>query len=360
MIWRTFLLSAVVLAGNGVLAVAQARGQQSAPLTGGFADCLEPADGGRVDWTNGFILAEAVGLAEGVDKQQELLAQQAARTLAARNALALARGIRIDADGTVGDVRNGLIRVQGVVRGHEVVESQWLPDADPPQCRLVLRVPLWGATSVASVFAAAQQARCRQAGRERWALIVDRVDVSDFVLVLDARGVGARPCLYPVVSCDGGRTLYDVTTMRPQMAPGAAPVRYVTCEMSFDDLQVMVEDEQSQRYSLASYQGPGDQARERPAAEPTSRPTSQPAERKTSKRRAKRRMAARITQAGGNQKTQLVLTQQDAERLRRSPEAASALKNAQVIVVVDSAAAGIEGRLPTLSETLLAIASPRP
>ena len=330
-------------------------------LTGGFVDHVVPADGGRIDWTNGYVLAEGVGYAEGTDKQQELLAQQAARTLAARNALALVQGIQIDESATVGGVRNGVVAIQGLVRGHEVAESQWLPHEDPPRCRLVLRVPLWGVKSVASLFRDSQQAHRRQVGADRWALVTKRVDVSDFVLVLDARGTRIEPCLFPVVTDEQGRTLYDINTLAAERTSGAAPVRYVESELTFEQIQAAVEHGAPQdgtvQWMLASYHDhDAAEALDKPA---TTQPTSQPAEEPT-KRRAKRRMAARVTGLSDDQSTQLVLTREDAERLRRSPEAASAMKNAQVIVVVDSAAAGIEGRLETLSESVLVMAPPSP
>ena len=40
-----------------------------------------------------------------------------------------------------------------------------------------------------------------------------------------------------------------------------------------------------------------------------------------------------------------MLTREDVDRIRRSPEGASALKRAQVVIVVDSAAAGTEAKL---------------
>ena len=88
--------------------------------------------------------------------------------------------------------------------------------------------------------------------------------------------------------------------------------------------------------------------------EPSTQPTSQPVERRA-KRRAKRRMVVRAAQATGQQKTEVVLTREDVDRIRRSPEGASALKNAHVVIVVDSAAAGTEGRLNLRRQTEYAL-----
>jgi hypothetical protein len=72
-------------------------------------------------------------------------------------------------------------------------------------------------------------------------------------------------------------------------------------------------------------------------------------------------MVVRAAQATGEEKTEVVLTREDVDRIRRSPEGASALKNAHVVIVVDSAAAGTEGFLNRDRRTEYALlpASPR-
>jgi hypothetical protein len=61
-------------------------------------------------------------------------------------------------------------------------------------------------------------------------------------------------------------------------------------------------------------------------------------------------MVVRAAGASGKEKTEVVLTREDVDRIRRSPEGANALKKAQVVIVVDSAAAGTEGRLSPVRE----------
>ena len=79
-----------------VVAAGPAGAQQAttndSPLIGGFADHLVAAQGGCIDWTNGYILADGLGYAEGVDKQQELLAERAATTTPATPATAVGCG----------------------------------------------------------------------------------------------------------------------------------------------------------------------------------------------------------------------------------------------------------------------------
>jgi len=57
--------------------------------------------------------------------QQKALAIRAAETAAERNALAVTQGIRIDEKGRVSDLRDGKVRVEGVLKGYQVVKTEW-------------------------------------------------------------------------------------------------------------------------------------------------------------------------------------------------------------------------------------------
>ncbi len=338
---------------------AAAPGQEPATaidLTGGFADHIMDKPGGRIDWTGGYILADGIGDAVRGEfgKQRELLAHEAARQAAMRNALALAKGIPVDISGIVSDMKNGAVRIEGVIKGHQEVSFRWYPDRDPPQAEVTVRVPLWGVKGVASVFRSGHLARQKQADAPRPPLVVDRVDVSDFILLIDVRGMGCSGCLFPVIGDANGRVLYDATILPSELLGRMPMARYVESELSFDDLQAAVESDRPLRFMLASFQPEQEQVMKSGAAtQPAEEPTSQPAKNR-SKRRAKRRMAVRAAQTVGEGNVKVVLTKQDVDRIRRSPEGASALRNAHVVIVTDSAAAGIEGRLILDADTALA------
>jgi len=313
-------------------------------LTGGFRDHLEPAKGGRIDWANGHILAEGVGRATGRSDQEQLMAQRAAEMIAARNALAMAKGIQIDSTGRVAGLRDGAVRIQGVIRGHKIVETRWLPNADPPQCKVTLRVPLWGVGGIASLFWPEQRARLRRSMVPRVGLTREQAAVSDLVLVLDTRGHDASPCLFPEIVDTSGRVLYDVTTLSSATAARVPAARYVESSLAFERLQTMIQLEAPLQFMLVGFY-PEQENTAKPAPKRgMTQPASRPAEH--TRRRARRRMAVRVARIAGRQKTQLVLTREDAERLGNSPKAASAMRKAQVLIVVDAPAAGTEGRLP--------------
>jgi hypothetical protein len=355
---------ATVLSTAVMLTVESAGAQppgQDVLLTGGYRDHIVSVAGGHIDWTGGYILAEGVGYAEGVDKQQELLAERAATVIAARNALAIAKGIRLDAWAAVGDMREGLVRLEGVVKGHEVVSSHWDPAAQPPECRVEVRVPLWGVKSVASLYANSLRAQPRRRRAPRRPIPARHADVSDFVLVLDARGLDLKPCLFPCLVEDSGRVIYDVYAAEPQMAAHSALFRFVESGEPYEVMETRLRARPRGRVVFAKLQNEPGQEAERaggppePTTKPATQPTTQPVP--ETRRRAKRRLLLKGIDVSGPGKTQLVLTQEDVDKLYESPEGVSAIRNAQVLVVVDAAAAGTEGRLWSLPQDALAAIS---
>jgi len=325
----------------------------------GFTPHVEPTRDGRIDWTGGFIITDGRGIAEATDDQGQLMAKRGATIVAARNALAIAEGINVDASGRVGDMHNGRVIIEGVIKGHEVVEVKWRPDLNPPEMRVKLRVPLWGLRSLSSVFYDVHRHHVVRSGARRVPLIVDQVDVSDCVLVIDARGTGLDASLFPTVVTDNGDLLYDVGRLSRETAKRRAPAQYVESDMTYEQLRARVENEDQvpnrpgmKRARLASYDGPAAPARE-VSKEATSQPSSQPA--KESRRRARRRLVVKAAAASGDRKTRIVVTREDAEKLRRSAEGSNLLREGQVVIVVDSAAAGIQGRRhPRLEDTQVA------
>jgi hypothetical protein len=323
------ILAIAVAFANSPSAYAQA-------TPAGFTSHVQPVTGGHVDWTEGCIVASGHGEGHGTDQQEQLLAQRAAELDAAANALAIALGIAVDDTTRAGAVHNGRVRIEGVVKGHQLIDVQWMPQRTPPQCCVKLQVPLWGVKGVASVFEADQRHKVSRGRAPRLALITEQINVEDAVLVIDARGTGLESCLFPVVLSDDGAVLYDVSTARARPAGGPV-VQYVESQVSFKALKAGLESPSAVR--LLSYGA--DEPNVHPTTQPTTTPTSQPAD---ESRRRRRRRVVQAVAATGQQNTQIVLTEEDAAKLRRDPEAASLLRKGQVMVVVDSAAAGIEAR----------------
>lgn len=94
-----------------------------------------------------IIQVEGRGVARGSSGQQRLMAMRAADVVAHRNAIACAQQNPMTfghACPPTAAMRNGGMQSSGRVRGARVIERRWLPDADPPQARVVIEVPVSG------------------------------------------------------------------------------------------------------------------------------------------------------------------------------------------------------------------------
>lgn len=345
-----------------------ARGDDLPPIAAGFQPHVVNQKGGGIDWTSGEIIAEGIGKLRGNRPADRLGAQRAASLVAARNALAIANGIQFDAQGRVNNVRHGRITLTGVVKGQRVDETTWDKTKNPVECHVKLRVPLWGVTGICTVFSDAQRRVVVQRGGQRPAMVEGKADVSDVVLVIDARGRKVDVCLFPSVLSTDGTVIYDIATRADPQARSEPPVRYVETDMTFEKLRASLErparrDMDQPRIALADHgrmrggwsfhETHVHSAGEWTAAAldwedaPSSQPTTTSATSQATSRPGRRRVVVKAAHAiPGQAPSQIVLTKEDAEKLRQSPEGASLLRSGKVIVVVDSAAAGIQGWLP--------------
>jgi len=106
----------------------------SAPAAG-EKDVLERLPSGVINWTQGLITAKGSGAPPTgitVISQARLMAERAAKADALRNLLEAVKGVRVDADTTVENftTKNDVVmtRVSGIVKGATVVDKKYLSD----------------------------------------------------------------------------------------------------------------------------------------------------------------------------------------------------------------------------------------
>ena len=181
-------------------------------LPWGSRSYLESTQRGDIDWTNGEILARGVGKVVGSGAQAAAMGRRAARLAAAHNAVLLASGLRIDPAGRRFDIVAGKITVEGVLRDFEEAAVEY-----DPKLRTVtvtLRVPLYGIKGLVTkmgVVVSERQAKWSWShgdGTERPPHVL-----RDSV-VIDARGTGFTPVMFPVLQTDGGKRIFDASDVR--------------------------------------------------------------------------------------------------------------------------------------------------
>ncbi len=318
-------------------------GQETLPITESsdeFRPCLEHLAEGRVNWTDGVILANGKGIAEGITDQHQLMARRAAELDAAANALALSLGINVNASNRAGDLRNGRRLIKGRIKGHKLIDEKWFPERRPPEYHVTMRVPLWGAKGVSQVLSSTERHLVSKRHSKHLPLSADPDDISDIDLVIDARGIALRPCLFPSIANEDGEVLYDITTVSDTITHDGPLARYVELDQTQTARcgQTGIRghgQHMSFQAMTASYQ-PTDPEHTSP------QPTTPPEPRQTGTRR-RRRVMVKAIKAEGKLKSRVILTKEDAEKLRKSKTGANLLRHAHVLIVLDAPAAGVQG-----------------
>lgn len=131
------LLIAVVTMGT---AVAQ---------SGNPGDAIETSVSGQINWTSGEVFATGIGAppAHPVNAAQaRAMAERAAFVVAIRNLLEVVKGVRVDSETVVENfmVQSDVIRtrVDGIVRGARIVKTQYMSDGS---VEMLVAMPMKGA-----------------------------------------------------------------------------------------------------------------------------------------------------------------------------------------------------------------------
>ncbi len=103
--------------------------------TGSAGDAVEPVGQGSINWTTGQIFATGIGVppaSAANPAQSRAMTVRAAQVVALRNLLEIIKGVRVDSETVVENfmTKSDVIRtrVDGVVRGAQVVKTVYLSD----------------------------------------------------------------------------------------------------------------------------------------------------------------------------------------------------------------------------------------
>jgi hypothetical protein len=168
------------------------------------SEWAEKTGKGRVNWTAGYI--EAVGVGVAPDQGAGIVearpsAFRAARAEACRNLLETAMDIQVDSTTTIKNLAgdNDILHTQleGLIQGSQVADQEYRPD---DTAHVTLRIPLYGNLSQIMIPKVMKQKKSGQTFGVT--SIVEKA--SCIGLVVDARGVGARPAMLPGIRDENG------------------------------------------------------------------------------------------------------------------------------------------------------------
>jgi hypothetical protein len=168
------------------------------------SEWAEKTGKGQVNWTAGYI--EAIGVGVAPDKGAGIVearpaAFRAARAEACRNLLETAMGVHVDSTTTIKDLAGGSdiihTQLEGLIQGSQVTDQEYRPD---DTAHVTLKIPLYGNLSQIMIPQVMKQKKSGQPFGA--ASVVEKASCTN--LVVNARGTGARPAMLPGIRDENG------------------------------------------------------------------------------------------------------------------------------------------------------------
>lgn len=294
-IWVVAAFSAVM-----ILSVAGVPFAQDKVSSAEWTQLLEQiGNKGKINWSGGYV--EAVGI--GAPAQRDIgkpqarpNALRAAQIDAYRNMLEVINGVRVDSTTTIRNftVENDIIntQVQGIVKGAKVMKQEYLSDGT---VEVTVRMPLAGdfASVVMPKILEKRQIQTPPAAPGPPTPPAAAVPTSGgevFTgLVVDARGIQARPAMSPRIIDEDGQEIYG---------------------------SLNVEREYAVQQGMSGY------ARDLTAAQSNPRVTNNP-------------VSVKGVKTEGAGRSDIVIANADAAKVRSSGENLNFLKKCRVMIVLD-------------------------
>lgn len=185
----------------------------------GLPPAVQPFPKGRINWGDGYLTATGTGKPTADDEQAAEAAKRAARVDAYAVALEMINGVNYDPDLGIGDVlkdkknQNTEYKIVGTVQGAEVIKTEKV-GAD---FQTTIQVPLWGLKGVSIAFndlyskMSAPPKQEKQPGGEE-----QPVGKPYTGLIIDARGTGLKPAMFPVIVDESGAVIYAAGMVTPE------------------------------------------------------------------------------------------------------------------------------------------------
>ncbi|MGD1153055.1 MAG: hypothetical protein ABR911_09315 [Syntrophales bacterium] len=248
-------------------------------------------DKGKINWSEGYI--EAVGIGAPPERyigkpQARPMALRAAKVDAYRNLLETTKGVRIDSATVVKDftVESDVInaQVEGLVKGAKVVNQEYLSDGT---VEVTVRMPMAGGFAQV-IIPKALEKKPEAAPPAPPAGPAPSGDVFTG-MVVDARGLQARPAMAPKVLDENGKEVYG--------------------SMNVDK-------------EFAVQQGMSGYARDLTAAQSNPRVTNNP-------------VSVKGVKTEGPGRADIVISNADADKIRGAADNMTFLKKCRVMIVLD-------------------------
>jgi hypothetical protein len=187
------------------------------------SEVVQQFDNGSINWSTGKVIAVGIGAPPSQPAnmaQARAMARRAAITVARRNLLEITQGVQVDSITLVKDfiVKSDIVRtsVQGVVRNAQVIDTAYMSDGSVE------------VTMVMSMTGEFANVVLPPAGPQPPLALPPETPTSEVYtgLVLDVRGLGARPAMSPKILTESGKEIYGSAKVNREYAVQQGMVGY--------------------------------------------------------------------------------------------------------------------------------------
>lgn len=292
-----------------------------------LGEAVEPVKSGKINWTTGWVIAVGKG-APPVNPvnsaQSRMMAERAAKADAYRNLLEVVNGVRVDAATLVENftTTSDVIKVQvgGLVKGAIPVKTESQPDGG---AEVTMKMPLWGDKSLATILLNEKKVQAQDLPQE------SASDEGITGLVIDARGLGVKPACFPSLVDQNGVTVFGPEQVDRATAEKDGMIQY----------RVLPKDA-----SLSFFFDEGFYV-------------IRPVEAGAAPREGRRPLKIKATDKAGVYRANIMISSDDAQKIKDDPRMKSALARSKVVVVTDPLIGGMEGRGPAQDAFMLSRAA---
>jgi hypothetical protein len=254
---------------------------------------------GSINWSTGYI--EAVGIGAPPEKiagkiNARPIALRAAQKDALRNLLEITRSVQVDSATAIKDFTTGSdvvdTQVNDLVKGAEVTDYQYMPDG---KAEVKLRTPLYGNLTQIIMPLAIATPHAVPAPTESVSVPAVKASRSPSApvvytgMVVDARGIQAYPAISPRIFDEDGKEIYGLAN---------------------------VDREYAEKQGISGYM------RDLTASQINQRVGANP-------------ITVKAVRTSGPGKSDIIISNADAQKVIASAESASFLKQCKVIIVLD-------------------------
>ena len=327
----------------------------------GYKPLIQKFTGGEINWEDGYIVVTGGAKLKGKDAKSEAEAKRAAQVDAYTRALEIVNGMNIDPDQTVASrIKKSPeteYKLQGLIRGSDIISEK---NADK-NYQVMIKVPLRGIMGIQKPFVNKKENSGFQPSPKE-------AKKDEFTgVVVDARGLGLKPALFPQIVDEDGNVVYDVKMVEAASLIERGGAAYVVgdLETSNDTKGAFIKGDilfvsainvlPSPAYGLSS--GISSNLLQELVVDPVStfKLIAQAAKPRIVIRQGPRPVNTKARKTTGTTRSRIVVSRKAASQIREADKKTMVLRTARVVVITDSMIGGTEGKMETPEKSVIAV-----